>query len=124
MRLMIAWIASAFAGAVAYPAGGLIAATLMGARPALSSGLLIFGLYVLVFCLVLQLVYGGLLYLMLGKLGMLNLPVLIVAYLAPIALWVSVGGDTGKDLLMAIPKILCGLSVAVVTWLCLTKLAM
>jgi hypothetical protein len=120
MHLLTAWVASALAGAVAYPIGALISAALLGAPSVVLRGLLRFNvyyLYVLAFCLVLQLVYGGLLYLVLARFGWLTLPVILAAYIVPLILFHWFGSDVPKDLIMAIPHFLVGASLAIVAWL-------
>jgi hypothetical protein len=115
MHLVTTWVVSAVAGTVAYPIGGLIAATLLGSPLVVWRGLFGFGLlYVFVFCLVLQFVYGGLLYLVLAHLGLVSLPLVLMAYLVPSMLFVWAGSDRPKDLIMAIPMLLSAASLAIV----------
>ena len=118
MRLLVAWVASAFAGAAAIPVGGWVAAWFLGGGPMVwAMGMFRIVPIVFVGCLIVQFVYGGLLYLGLGYLGLFNLPVVVLAYVVPIAAFVWMGADVPKDIVMAIPKLACGLGLAVVGWM-------
>src|SRR5262245_66494578 len=111
MQLVTAWLASALAGAVAYPIGVVIAAALQGVPSVVWTGFLRFNLYVFAFCLVLQLVYGGLLYLVLTRVGLISLPLVLMAYVVPLMLFVWAASDRSQDLITAIPWLLCAASL-------------
>src|SRR6516162_9905010 len=119
MRLLVAWIASALAGAAAQPVGLCIAFWLLGGAP-WGRGLILSILrsvpYVFVACLVVQLVYGGLLYVLLGSLGWFKLPIVLLAYIVPVAA-LAYMSDVPKDAIMQISTLTCGVALAVVGWL-------
>ena len=123
--LVIAWIASALAGSFAHIAGRIIGAALLGVPLGMPSplGLLYFSLLMFCIGLIVQLVYGGLLYVVLKNIGLLNFPIVILAYLIPtIILWVF-GSDRYKDLLMGISWLLQGLTLGLVSWMILSSLS-
>lgn len=121
MRLVVAWLLSSFAGALVAYAGSWVTALLMGAPSpsfsaqvvAVTRGLTVFFL----FCLALQLIYGGLLYLILGYLGILNFPVVVVAYAVPMAVLIWWGSDMPKDILMGMPRVIGAITLGVVGWM-------
>ena len=118
-------IASALAGSFAHIAGRMIGATLLGVPLGVPPllGLLYFSLLMFGIGLIVQLVYGGLLYVVLKNIGLLNFPIVILAYLIPtIILWVS-GSDRYKDLLMGISWLLQGLTLGLVSWIILSSLS-
>jgi hypothetical protein len=130
MRLLGAWIASALAGAAAYPIGLCVAIWLLekwipgpdtlAGRSVLGLGLMISILrmvpYVFVACLVVQLIYGGLLYVLFRSLGWFNLPVVLLAYIVPVAA-LALMSDVPKDAIMQISNLTCGVALAVMGWL-------
>src|SRR5262245_27523869 len=97
MRLFIAWVVSAFVGlAVCFLAlvtvGAISEVYRWGRIPDPNAllfplGLFPAGVYACAFgvLLVLQLAYGSLVYFVLRRLGLLNLPLVLLAYLVPIA---------------------------------------
>lgn len=61
--------------------------------------------YVFVACLAVQLVYGGLLYVLLVSLGWFKLPVVLLAYLVPVAVLAHMS-DVPKDAIMQISNLI------------------
>jgi hypothetical protein len=114
MRLIIAWVVSGFAGNLTGHAGLWPAGWFLGAPSGWYSGVLRGFPYFFAFCLVFQLVYGGLLCLVLGALGWRNLPVVLLGYVIPIGAFVWMGADVPKDIAMEIPKLTCGVGLAIV----------
>lgn len=143
MHLLIAWVASAFAGFLAERVSTLVILTAWNipAWERLSGGLpnprcfleafsytcpklFVFrpvplGAYPLVFFLVFQLVYGGLLYLALRRLGLFNLPPVLLAYLVPALAWawIPIYATLGVVFLVLIPPLAAGTALALVGWL-------
>jgi hypothetical protein len=119
MRLLVAWLASALAGAVAEPIGRCIAFWLLGGAPwgwGLLTSILRMVPYVFVACLVIQLVYGGILYMALTRLSWFNLPVVLLAYVLPVVAF-AYASDTPKDAIMAISYLTLWMTLAIVGWL-------
>jgi hypothetical protein len=123
MRLLVAWIASALAGFVAERFGTLIAVAIPTWKHLLHWTDVLFILrvipasvyaYAFVVFLILQLAYGGLLYLVLTRLGLFNLPLVLLAYLVPIAGFALM--DIGAPARHAIPVFTAGTALAVVGW--------
>jgi hypothetical protein len=130
MHLIVAWIASALAGAIAFTLGGLIASAALGAPTQsftdmlawlISPGVLTFTAYVVAFGLALQLFYGLPLYLGLRALEIFHLPVVLAAYVLPTALLVVLVSDTAKDLIMSLRYIAFAVAVSSVGWLILSR---
>lgn len=123
--LVSAWIASALAGSFAHITGRMIGAALLGVPLGMPPllGLLYFSLLMFGIGLIVQLVNGGLLYVVLKNIGLLNFPIVILAYLIPtIILWVS-RSDQYKDLMMGISWLLQGLTLGLVSWIVLSSLS-
>jgi hypothetical protein len=125
MRLLIAWVVSALAGLVVYVIAALIVAaisTLYAWGPKLNGLLIslrsvpaIADTHAVAFFLFLQFTYGGLVYLLLRRLGLFNLPLVFLAYLAPIAgIALNIGAPAW--LANAIPMLAAGTALAVVGW--------
>lgn len=131
MRLIVAGVASALAGAIAFHIGAFIGAAVLGATPEplwdmlvalVSPGSLTFAGYVAGFGLVLQLFYGLPLYLGLRTLGIFHLfPVVLAAYLLPTALMVLFVADTEKDLVMSLRYVAFALALGGIGWLVLSR---
>jgi hypothetical protein len=112
MRLLVAWIVSASVSAFAACVGMWLAGWLLGLPLGWLSGFLTFFLAMLGFYLVLQLVYGGLLYVVLGRLGWRTLPVVLFAYLVPVIVLTLVT----TDITVGVPNLIGGTSLAVLGW--------
>ena len=124
MRLLIAWVVSALAGFVTYA----IAALALEAIPMYARGPHLIGLFVpmttylhaaaiplTLQLLALQLTYGGLVYLVLSWLGLFNLPLVLLAYMAPIGgLLLMRAAAPGHT--YAIPTLAAVATLAVVGW--------
>ena len=123
LELLLAWIASALAGAFAYTTA-FVLTELLGAdlvspySPRWSPELLTLILPFFAIGLIVQLIYGGLLYLGLKAAGLFNFPMLLLGYLLPITAIAWLESDTTGQLLMSEPLLLSGLVVAFVTWYC------
>jgi hypothetical protein len=122
MNLVIAWFASALAGAVVFLAGEIAVGAFMGAPIAIpiTARSLKFMALVFAFGLVVQLLYGGLVYLALRR-GGLNLAAVFLAYFVPVFLFCAAGSDTGKSAMMSIPVLLWASALAVVAWSVITR---
>jgi hypothetical protein len=122
MRLLVAWFVSALAGAAIYPVGLCIALWLLGGPPGgwpllpLAMSMLRMIPPTFVICLAVQLIYGGILYALLGRLGWFNLPLLLLAYIVP-AVYLAMSSDVPKDAIMGIPRLTSGIALAGVGWL-------
>lgn len=66
--------------------------------------------------LVFQLLYGGVVYVILRRLGLFNLLMVLLAYLGPLAVIVWLGSDREKDIIEAIPRLALVSILALVGW--------
>jgi hypothetical protein len=66
--------------------------------------------------LVIQFAFGGLVYVILTRLGLWNVLTVSLAYLLPVVLFSYHASDTTQDLLGTIPWLVFALIVALVTW--------
>jgi hypothetical protein len=124
---LIAWVASALVGVVVFLfasaiVGGVSSAYSWGRLPDWGAILFTFwllpaGVYAsaFAFLLVLQFAYGGLLYWVLRRLGLYNLPLVLLAYLAPIT-GLALSGAAAPQIANAIPLLACGTALAAVGW--------
>ena len=114
-HLAVAWLASAFAFSLSFVVFMFVTAQLEGAHPTLRGyfrvGFLAFGAGLLV-----QLVFGGFLYIVLSRIGLFRWWAVVLAYVVPVALFGWYVSDTTQDLLGTIPWLLFALIVALVTW--------
>jgi hypothetical protein len=78
-------------------------------------------LFALSIGLVGRLTYGGLLYLVLKRLDLLSLPIILLAYLAPVLLFSWHASDTTNAILGTIPWVVFALIVGFVSWLFATN---
>jgi hypothetical protein len=117
MALVKAWLFSSAAFAVAFVAKPIVY-TWFEHHPLLVYPLKSFRLLLLAFgaCLIFQLVYGGLTYLILTRTGVWSLWTIMISYLAPVLLFSYFASDTPKDVVGTIPWIVLALIVAVVSW--------
>jgi TRAP-type mannitol/chloroaromatic compound transport system permease small subunit len=63
-----------------------------------------------------QFVYGGALYLILKRLDWISLPIVLLAYLAPVIAFSWHASDTTNDIIGTIPWIVFALIVGLVSW--------
>lgn len=127
MRLLIAWVVSALAGVVAYVVAALIVAAfstlyawgpqLNGLRIVLRTVPMIAYTHAVAFFLILQFTYGGFVYLVLSRLGLFNLPLVLLAYLAPVGGLFLMQAATQGHFANAIPTLAAAAALAVVGWL-------
>jgi hypothetical protein len=127
MRLLIAWVTSALAGALAFSLAVTISAPIAkwlmyGHPPQWDDLLFLFRIvpgaayaYAFVMLLIFQLAYGGLLYLVLRRLSLFNLPWVLLAYLAPVAV-IALTWSAAPKVANAIPMLTAGTTLAVVGW--------
>ena len=115
VHLIFAWATSALAFALAFVAWMVITAHLEGATPPARGywrvGVLAFGAG-----LVIQLFYGGLLYVALSRIGLFNPVVVAIAYLIPVVIFSWYASNTFQDLLGTIPWLVFALVVSLVFW--------
>ena len=79
-------------------------------------GYFLLGLFAFGGGLIVQLIYGGILYIVLKQLGWLSLPIILLAYLAPVVAFSWHASDTTNDLLGTIPWLAFALIVGFVSW--------
>jgi hypothetical protein len=127
MRLLIAWVASTLAGVVAFSLAVTISAPISvwliyGRLPEWNDIHFLFRIvpsaayaYAFVMLLMFQLAYGGLLYLVLRRLGLFNLPLVLLAYFVPIT-GIALIGSAAPKIANAIPMLTAGTALAVVGW--------
>lgn len=114
--LVLAWLLSALAFCIAYLGWMFLAIWLEGGVPPSPLGVLRGGLFVLAASLIVQLGYGGLIYVFLTRTGLWSLWTVALAYLAPV-LWFSwAASDTTRDITGTIPWLVFALIVAAVSW--------
>jgi hypothetical protein len=112
-HLVIAWIVSALAGSAIYVA--LMFIQLWPRFPSLKV-VLRFAAFATASALVIQLAYGGLLYVILKPLGLFRLPLVVLAYLVPVFLVGWRFADTTDDLLGMAPWLAIATALAAVFW--------
>jgi hypothetical protein len=115
-HLIIAWIASAVANSAAFGAWVFISAGLNGSPPPAPKGFLRLMLFAFGSSLMIQIVYGGLLYIALKRFGLFNFPVVLLAYLIPVILFSWHASDTSNELIGTIPWLVFGSILALVFW--------
>ena len=64
-----------------------------------------------------QFFYGGLLYLVLKRLDWISLPIILLAYLAPVIAFSWHASETTNDIVGTIPSLVFALIVGFVSWL-------
>jgi TRAP-type mannitol/chloroaromatic compound transport system permease small subunit len=79
---------------------------------------ILLGLFAFGGALIVQLIYGGILYVVLKRLDWLNLPIILLAYVAPVIAFSWHASDTTNDIVGTIPWIVfaltnCGICVVV-----------
>jgi hypothetical protein len=79
-------------------------------------GYFLLGLFAFGAGLFVQLIYGGLLYLVLKRLEWINLPIVLRVYLAPVVAFSWHASETTNDIVGTVPWILFALIVGVVSW--------
>ena len=124
-RLITAWVVSALVFPVAYIGWGMYSRAFLEAAPSppltlLRSLLTLSNLrFFLTFfggALVFQLLYGGVVYVILRRLGLFNLLMVLLAYLGPLAVIVWLGSDQKKDIIEAIKPLALLSILALVSW--------
>jgi hypothetical protein len=114
--LAVAWLGSAFAFTIAFIAWMFVTAWLEGSIPPRPAGVLRLGLFAFGASLVVQLAYGGLVYLILTRMGLWSVWTVALAYLLPVVLFSWSASDTMQDILGTIPWLAFASIVAVVSW--------
>jgi hypothetical protein len=114
-QLIVAWIVSALIVPAAYLAWVVVALVFLGAGPTqplrmLQSILTVFG-----GALVFQLLYGGFVYVVLKKLGLLKLPTALLGYLVPLIAFQFLGDGPPTAPIEAVPLVLAFM-LALVGW--------
>src|SRR5262245_39529396 len=120
MRLLIAWAVSALAGFVAFVVMTLIGAAIStlyaSGHPLTGYTVTIPYAHAIAFFLVVQFTYGGLVYLVLSWLGLFNLPLVLLVYLAPIGGLFLMPTDAPGNFTNVIPTLAGVATLAVVGW--------
>jgi len=115
--LAVAWLASAFAFSIAFVGWMFVTVWLEGSVPPGRFGILRLGLFAFGAGLIVQLGYGGLIYVFLSRTGLWNVWTVAFAYLLPVALFSWSASDTTNDILGTMSVALCfALIVAMVSW--------
>jgi hypothetical protein len=112
-----AWLVSALAFSVAFVAWMFVTVWLEGSVPPGPFGVLRLSLFVLCASLIVQLGYGGLIYVILTRVGLWSVWTVALAYLLPVILFSWSASDTTQDILGTIPWLVFASIVAVVSWL-------
>jgi hypothetical protein len=114
--LAVAWLASAFAFSIAFIAWMFVTVWLEGSVPPRPVGVLRLGVFAVGASLVVQLGYGGLIYVILTRMGLWSIWTVALAYLLPAVLFSWSASDITQDILGTIPWLVFALIVAAVTW--------
>jgi len=115
--LVAAWLASALAFSIAYIAWMFVSIWREGSVLPQTIGILRLGLFAFGAALIVQLVYGGLIYVILTRIGFWSIWTVALAYLLPVVLFSWHASDTTQDIFGTIPWLVFALIVAVVSWL-------
>lgn len=114
-HLLLAWLAPALAFSLMFVAWMFVTVTLEGAVPPLKGyfrvGLLAFGSG-----LIIQLIYGGFLYITLFRAGLLQWWAVLIAYVLPVLLFSWWASDTMQDILGTLPWLVFTTVVALLSW--------
>jgi hypothetical protein len=113
--IAIAWAASALAFALAFVSWAFITVKLENAPPPLK-GYFLLGLFAFGIGLIVQFVYGSLLYIVLKRLDWISLPIVLLAYLAPVIAFSWHASETTNDIVGTIPWLVFALIVGFVSW--------
>jgi hypothetical protein len=115
LHLIVAWLASALTFAAAFVAWMFITVKIEGSPlPKNILGITLLGLGA---GLVVQLIYGSLVYSVLTRAGAFTLWAVAAAYLVPVVLFSWRASDTYQDLIGTIPWLIFAILVGTVFWL-------
>jgi hypothetical protein len=115
--LLVAWFASAVAFSGAFLFWMFLTVRLEGGVLPQPLGIIRGGLFAFVLGLIFQFGYGGLVYVILTRMGLWNIWTVSFAYLLPVILFSYLASDTTQDLLGTIPWLVFALIIAMVSWL-------